>query len=204
MANAGVLKHPGIQTESPIAEVSSHGRFYVSDLRWRRCPSGWRQAQAVLLKGVLLRRRHDPPPRGTHPQKGTVLCLRDRLPPRWAACRLERNRRTGAERHARNPERQRAANRAWYRKIGSAEWEKYRTTRQIPTGMRRYTTPAKIAARFAYWGDCCWVCGGQAQERDHVKPLSKGGLHLPANIRPICRACNRRKKDAWPVPTGRR
>jgi len=62
-------------------------------------------------------------------------------------------------------------------------------------------TEAKITARFAYFGWRCWMCGGEAQERDHVKPVSKGGLHIPANIRPICRSCNRSKKDRWPLVT---
>ena len=61
-----------------------------------------------------------------------------------------------------------------------------------------HTTEAKIEARMAYFGRACWVCGEPGVERDHVKPLSKGGAHLPCNLRPICRHCNRSKKDAWP------
>jgi 5-methylcytosine-specific restriction endonuclease McrA len=103
-----------------------------------------------------------------------------------------------AAKFARNPEAQRAANRANYRRVGSVEWEKYRTTRAIPLPFRQFTTAAKIEARMAYWGNKCWVCGGPEEERDHVKPLGKGGLHLPANLRPICGRCNRSKSDRWP------
>ena len=61
-----------------------------------------------------------------------------------------------------------------------------------------HTTEAKIRARMDYFGHACWVCGAAGVERDHVKPLSKGGAHMPCNIRPICVRCNRSKKDKWP------
>lgn len=44
----------------------------------------------------------------------------------------------------------------------------------------------------------CWICGGAPEQVDHVKPLNAGGLHILANLRPICAACNREKSDRWP------
>jgi 5-methylcytosine-specific restriction endonuclease McrA len=44
----------------------------------------------------------------------------------------------------------------------------------------------------------CWLCGGPKDEVDHVKPLSKGGAHALANLRPICAPCNREKGTCWP------
>lgn len=61
-------------------------------------------------------------------------------------------------------------------------------------------TPAQIEAKCAYWGNCCWICRGPREAIDHVKPLNKGGAHILANLRPICRKCNTRKKDTWPYP----
>lgn len=61
-----------------------------------------------------------------------------------------------------------------------------------------YTTAEMITARCALWGNRCYICGAQMQAIDHVKPLAKGGAHLPCNLRPICRSCNSRKKDCWP------
>ena len=61
-----------------------------------------------------------------------------------------------------------------------------------------HTTESKIRARMDYFGHVCWVCGAAGVERDHVKPLSRGGAHMPCNIRPICVPCNRSKKDKWP------
>lgn len=53
----------------------------------------------------------------------------------------------------------------------------------------------QLAARWAYYGGCCWMCGGVANTTDHVIPLSRGGSNWPANLRPACRPCNSGKKD---------
>jgi 5-methylcytosine-specific restriction endonuclease McrA len=53
--------------------------------------------------------------------------------------------------------------------------------------------PFKINARVVYWGNRCWLCGGEYESIDHVIPLSKGGKHLPANLRPACLRCNNKK-----------
>lgn len=74
-----------------------------------------------------------------------------------------------------------------------------RHARKKQTAVARIT-PAQIAAKCAYWGNRCWICGGPQEAIDHVKPLNKGGAHVLANLRPICRACNTRKRDRWPYP----
>lgn len=62
-------------------------------------------------------------------------------------------------------------------------------------------TPRQKAARFALWGGRCWICGiAGATEEDHVKPISKGGSHCLANLRPICKKCNTSKSNRWPLP----
>ena len=38
---------------------------------------------------------------------------------------------------------------------------------------------------------------GVAHDVDHIKPLSKGGLHHPDNLRIITASLNRSKKDKW-------
>lgn len=50
-----------------------------------------------------------------------------------------------------------------------------------------------IAARWAMFGGRCYICEAQAVETDHVIPLATGGLHVPANLRPVCRSCNAQK-----------
>lgn len=58
-------------------------------------------------------------------------------------------------------------------------------------------TQDALTQRMAYFGDVCWMCGGAFECIDHVKPLSKGGPHLLANLRPSCTACNTSKSDKW-------
>lgn len=50
-----------------------------------------------------------------------------------------------------------------------------------------------------YWSDKCWICKGPWDQMDHVKPISKGGGHLLANLRPICALCNIQKYNNWPI-----
>lgn len=109
-------------------------------------------------------------------------------------CRQERNRRTNRLRQT--PE---VAHANYIRH--KHKWRIYNARRQarLEVADLGVCTEEKIEARFAYFGHRCWVCGSTDDlERDHVKPLSKGGLHVPANIRPICKFHNRSKKDRWP------
>ena len=61
-------------------------------------------------------------------------------------------------------------------------------------------TAEQLAGRWAVWGNRCWRCGDKATATDHVKPLTKGGAHILANLRPICKSCNSSKGDQWPYP----
>ena len=44
----------------------------------------------------------------------------------------------------------------------------------------------------------CVYCGQPATSRDHVLPLSHGGLHTQENMVPACRRCNGMKRDLLP------
>jgi len=59
-------------------------------------------------------------------------------------------------------------------------------------------TVAQVQARIEYFGYKCWMCGAPWESIDHVKPLSKGGSHWPANLRPACISCNASKHAKWP------
>ncbi len=61
-----------------------------------------------------------------------------------------------------------------------------------------FVTPQLLAAKISYWAERCWICSAPWEQIDHVKPLSKGGLHMLANLRPICADCNLRKASRWP------
>jgi 5-methylcytosine-specific restriction endonuclease McrA len=79
--------------------------------------------------------------------------------------------------------------------------ESGRRTRARRAGVPVSVIPVSlIGAKVAYWGRKCWVCKAEnPSEMDHVKPVSKGGAHILANLRPICGSCNRSKRDRWPL-----
>jgi 5-methylcytosine-specific restriction endonuclease McrA len=63
-------------------------------------------------------------------------------------------------------------------------------------------TADQLAQRFAYYGNACYLkldgCTGGADHADHVKPVSKDGPHMLANLRPACAHCNTSKNNKWP------
>jgi 5-methylcytosine-specific restriction endonuclease McrA len=62
-------------------------------------------------------------------------------------------------------------------------------------GAQGNATADQVAARWAYYGQRCWMCGDPATQTDHVIPLNRGGPDWPANLRPCCATCNRAKWD---------
>jgi hypothetical protein len=59
-------------------------------------------------------------------------------------------------------------------------------------------TAEQLRAKVQYWGHKCWICGGSYEAIDHVKPLTKGGIHAVCNLRPVCNSCNSQKRNKWP------
>jgi len=92
-----------------------------------------------------------------------------------------------------DPEKRRAWMRAWFQKNperARIRWMKDRQHRRDAVGC---VTPTQLAARIDYWGGRCWVCYTAFEEIDHVIPVTRGGTHWPANLRPICKSCNTSK-----------
>jgi 5-methylcytosine-specific restriction endonuclease McrA len=103
-----------------------------------------------------------------------------------------------------NPERRHEIRLASFRRQYAIDPERFRESwRKRQAAIRRgcavypFTTD-QLAAKVAYWGFRCWICSGPFEAIDHVKPLAKQGPHMLANLRPICTACNTRKRDRWP------
>lgn len=76
------------------------------------------------------------------------------------------------------------------------EREGRRRARKRASQVVRVSGP-DIARRMSYFGNRCWMCRGPFECIDHVKPLSKGGPHMLANLRPACAKCNVAKSDKW-------
>lgn len=83
-----------------------------------------------------------------------------------------------------------ANNPEWKRQAGRLGRSAYRARKHGATVAGAPVTAEAIRNRWAMWGDRCYRCNGVATETDHVIALSRGGLHVPANLRPICRSCN--------------
>ena len=100
----------------------------------------------------------------------------------------------------RNAEKRRESRRKWRQanrdKVNLATGRRRALRVNAPTVL---FSLEQLAARMEYFGRRCWICGGEANAVDHVKPLSKGGWHCLANLRPVCTPCNTRKKDRWPI-----
>jgi 5-methylcytosine-specific restriction endonuclease McrA len=53
--------------------------------------------------------------------------------------------------------------------------------------------------RIAVAGRECHYCGGPADTRDHIVPVSRGGTYAQINLVPSCKRCNESKADDWPT-----
>lgn len=65
---------------------------------------------------------------------------------------------------------------------------KYNATIQVFTDL-------ELEQRMSVFGFCCAYCNGPFEHIDHVIPLSKGGKHCLANLRPACAKCNLSKHN---------
>jgi 5-methylcytosine-specific restriction endonuclease McrA len=96
-----------------------------------------------------------------------------------------------------NPERRREIAREWARKNISNVTENTRRRRmRIRSVAIVIFSKQNLLLRLSMFSGC-WICGGRAEEIDHVKPIAKGGIHILSNLRPICRFCNRSKGSKW-------
>lgn len=119
----------------------------------------------------------------------------------------QRNRDYYARNKARCDERNRAYAEKNYAKI--REWQKLyleqnpdkkkawsvnsKANRRLREKTAFPVTPVQLAQKLSMYGNLCWICADGANEVDHVIALARGGLHILANLRPICGLCNRRK-----------
>jgi len=73
------------------------------------------------------------------------------------------------------------------------------TRRARDRGASGRFTLEQLAARLAYYGARCYLCGAPWEHWDHVIPLARGGSNWPSNLRPACATCNVRKWAHMPV-----
>lgn len=92
----------------------------------------------------------------------------------------------------RERERRNDANRC---KVKRAQKEARRRAKRRSVTIAPFTVE-QLTARLSMWSGC-WLCGGEWEAVDHVKPLSRGGAHCLANFRPACKPCNSWKHNKW-------
>lgn len=144
----------------------------------------------------------------------------------WRIENLEREKELNKKWRSENRERKKASNQAWYENVGKhtrdrdtlnenqRRWresnpERFAILNRANVNKRRvlmkdnqviHFTAEQLASRLDYYGNKCWICKvGPYEHLDHVKPVSKGGAHMLANLRPACAKCNLSKKDKWPL-----
>lgn len=71
---------------------------------------------------------------------------------------------------------------------------------------QNYRAPLSNRALFARDGYLCLYCGqsfpARSLTRDHIVPISRGGLNLWTNLASACKSCNHRKNNRTPAEWG--
>lgn len=144
----------------------------------------------------------------TQPAKTRTLCTRhynrryylaDILGQRersrqWALANPEKT----AARNARRDKRAAAdAARKWYQANRLKALATAHNRRARSLGIPGSVTATQLLGRLTVFGNRCYLCHGNANGFDHVKPLSAGGPHMASNLRPICTSCNSTKGSRW-------
>lgn len=90
-----------------------------------------------------------------------------------------------------------AASRKWYRANRLRALATAHNCRARSLGVPGTVTAEQLFGRLRVFGSRCYLCLGEANGFDHVKPLVAGGPHLASNLRPICTSCNSTKGSHW-------
>lgn len=112
----------------------------------------------------------------------------------------DRSRERARHRHQQNRDQELERMRRWRKNNPVLVQALWRNRAARERSARGSATALQVRWRVAYYGDRCAYCHGPVQQIDHVKPLAAGGTNFPANLRPTCAACNRRKHARWPLP----
>jgi len=72
------------------------------------------------------------------------------------------------------------------------------------SGIADFISMQEITSLIEDFNNSCYICttefGASIElQIDHYMPISKGGLHTLANLKPACSDCNRRKNAIWPI-----
>lgn len=120
-----------------------------------------------------------------------LIRARDRA---WRAANIETRRAGDRRYYAQNADRIKA-----YRSENiHTHWASSYRARAKVRGFKPVVEDFTKADVIAAHGDACAYCGGPFEHLDHAIPISKGGPHTLANVRPSCAECNVVKSDRTP------
>lgn len=113
----------------------------------------------------------------------------------WKKANKEAMRRADRARYAKNPEKFRAMALDYIRR--NPEQARVRVEAYRARKLSVSVEPVDFGHCWKRDGGLCWICeqpvGRSKATMDHVVPLSRGGSHSNANIRPAHKSCNSRK-----------
>ncbi len=135
---------------------------------------------------------------------GTDRSRKSGIKERCKECRAARQREVNAGRrdqiaeynasyYAEHREEALAYQAAYHLKNPHVMWAKGYRDRSVAMGHNPVVEQFTREDVLAEYGEECVYCGGPFEELDHFVPVSKGGAHTLANVRPSCALCNRRK-----------
>ena len=100
-----------------------------------------------------------------------------------------------------NKEKSNASKKSWAKKHPDKVKEAIKLCQHKRNAIMRGAEAEKFSINdiIKTYGNICYYCGGGKFEHiDHYIPLSKGGGHILANVRPACASCNLRKGSKNP------
>ncbi len=176
-------------------ELLPVGQFNIRNLSADKCTTYCRGCTSTRYKEPA-RLRAEKKRRDAGIQPAPPVMTQDERRAKWR----EKNRRYSEWRKqykADNKDRTNECQRARYHK----DVERNREYFKLSAAKRRVrikpspgaVTVDGLRQRMAVLGNKCWYCGGPFDHVDHLKPLSRGGPHTLANLRPACQPCNNSK-----------
>lgn len=111
----------------------------------------------------------------------------------WRTSNIEKSRAFTRKWSSNNKDKVKAKRERWARENRARVSLYTQERRAREAGASGTTSPAQLQARIDYYGGCCYICRDPFTAIDHVIPLKLKGTNWPANLRPICKACNSAK-----------
>ena len=118
---------------------------------------------------------------------------------RCKQCYLSGDKRRGEFADQSHKERARKQKAAWRSNRPEYDLAQKANSRASKMGVNGTLTAEQVKTVWDKWNGCCWICGQEANQLDHFRPLNKraGGTNTQENVRPSCNSCNHKRDHEW-------